>query len=172
MYLYIQKETYHKIRNHVISSNLEGAAFAYARSTKQNNSLVFECFDWDPVDDNGFESRSEFHLMLTDRMRAHIIKRAHDLRASLVEFHSHSNDLPVKFSLSDLQGFGEFIPHVWWRLDDKPYVAVVFNESSFDGLIWHKNPTSPEQLKGIIVNEQYLNPTKLTLKEANYNEFK
>lgn len=170
-FLSIPGKIYDRLGSHVLKSDLEGAAFAYAKPKVTTDSLIFELLDWDPVNEDGFESRSEYHLSLSDNMRAHIIKRAHDLQASLVEFHSHSGNLPAKFSYSDFCGFKEFVPHVLWRLSGKPYIAIVFNQTGFDGLIWLEDPEAPEQLEGIIVDGTVLQSTKLTLQKGIDYEF-
>lgn len=170
-YLSIPRKTFDRLRSHVTKSEIEGAAFAYVKAVKKGNEVIFELMEWDPIYEDGFESRSEFHLNLAIETQAYVIKRAHDLQASMVEFHSHSGIRPVKFSPSDFAGFKEFIPHVWWRLKGKPYIAVVFNKSGFDGLVWLKDPDTPQQLNGIIVDEKHLEPTKRTLQEGTDYEF-
>lgn len=170
-YLSVPGKIYDHLRSHVLKSELEGAAFAYVKPQATMDSLIFELMDWDPVHEDGFDSRSEYHLSLSNDMRAHVIKSAHDLEASLVEFHSHSGNLPAKFSHSDFYGFKEFVPHVWWRLSGKPYIAIVFNQTEFDGLVWLDNPEAPEQLEGIIIDGTVLQPTKLTIQRGSDYEF-
>lgn len=168
VYLRISKNTYSKILNHLISNdNVEDAAFIYAKEHVQGDSHIFELVDWELASGSDYESRSEVHLHIGDKMRAHIIKKAHDLQASLIELHSHSGHLSVQFSPSDYWGFKDFVPHVWWRLQGKPYLAFVFNKTGFDALIWYNNPHTPEQVDGIIIDNQCILPTKLTL----FNEF-
>jgi hypothetical protein len=41
-----------------------------------------------------------------------------------------------EFSGSDIAGFGEWVPHVRWRLRGRPYVALVFDGGVFDALAW------------------------------------
>ena len=55
-----------------------------------------------------FENRSSFHFELSDEIRAKIIKKAHDLDCSIIEFHSHLGYYPACFSSSDWCGFEEF----------------------------------------------------------------
>jgi hypothetical protein len=130
----------------------EEAAFAFARWESEPQDQVLRCLEWLPVSQRGFASRSRFHFELSDRTRGFVIKRAHDLGASLVEFHSHDGDWPAAFSVSDLSGLEEFVPHVWWRLKGRPYAAVVVARSSHDGLVWLGDPQTAVHLDGIIVN--------------------
>ncbi len=140
----------------------EEAAFAYAKREDADGAAVFQCVEWAPVPSDGFASRSAFHLELTDSARAAAIKRAHDLGASLVEFHSHTGRLPAAFSASDLAGFREFVPHVWWRLKGRPYVAVVVARTGFDAFVWITGPGTPRLLSRVIVGDEVLTPTGLS----------
>lgn len=141
---------------------LEAAAFLYARQGSNGQEAVLECLEWFPVPPAGFSYRSEFHFELSDEVRASVIKRAHDLGASLVEFHSHTGPWPAKFSPTDLMGFAEFVPHVWWRLKGRPYLAVVVARRGFDGFAWIADPQKPERLTGIVVDGKFLAPTGLS----------
>ena len=105
------------------------------------------------------------HASLTDETRGRLIKRAHDLDASLVEFHSHLAEWPASFSESDRAGLDEFVPHVRWRLKGKPYMAVVVAPTSFDALAWVSASKNPEEVHGILVGGTLHRPTGLTLKE-------
>src|SRR5258705_14004666 len=106
------------LRAHLLpeDSPLEQAAFAYARPAFDEVADVFRVVEWQPVPPEGFVYQSEIGFELTDETRAMVIKRAHDLGASLIEVHSHTGRWPAKFSPSDRYGFTEFVPHVWWRL--------------------------------------------------------
>jgi hypothetical protein len=141
----------------------EEAAFLFVRNEEEGSRRMFRPLDWYPVPPSGFSSRSAVHLELTDETRGIVIKRAHDLDASLMEFHSHSGLWPVRFSASDLSGFKDFVPHVWWRLRGRPYGAVVVGQSGFDGLLWLHDPHNPVRLDGIIVKGRLLETTKLSL---------
>lgn len=140
----------------------EEAAFVYARHEVENGAVVFRYIEWLPVAPDGFAVRSLMHFELADETRAKVIKRAHDLGAAVVEFHSHVGSWRARFSASDHAGFAEFVPHVWWRLKSRPYLAVVVAAGSFDALVWLADPQSPEHLDGIVVEEQVFTPTRLS----------
>jgi hypothetical protein len=99
---------------------------------------------------------------LADKVRAKVIKRAHDLGTSLVEMHSHTGTRPAAFSPSDMTGFAEFVPHVMWRLQGRPYFAIVVARGSFDGLAWLGDANTPQRLDGIAVGESFFTPTKIS----------
>jgi hypothetical protein len=127
-------------------SDLEQAAFGFAERVTEGETLVFRIVEWMPVSPEGFEVQLAYHLELTDAMKASVIKRAHDLGATLIEFHCHTGRWPAAFSLSDRVGFREFVPHVLWRLKGRPYVAVVVARSGRDGLAWIEKMETPERI--------------------------
>jgi proteasome lid subunit RPN8/RPN11 len=169
-FLSMPNQVYQDLRTHLTDGKEEDSAFIYTKVNMYGDKCQLEFIDWDPITDKDYQSRSAFHLWLSDEMRAHVIKRAHDLDAALVEFHSHPGDEPARFSSSDFSGFSEFVPHVLWRLPERPYSAVVFTDTNFDGLVWLTDEEHPIQLSGISVEEQILEPTTLSLKDYyNYD---
>ncbi len=150
----------------------EQAAFAYTQRQTLKGTEIFQLLDWLPIPPEGFVSQTRFHIELRDEMKALAIKRAHDLGASLVELHSHLGRWPAEFSTSDLLGFEEFVPHVWWRLKGHPYLALVVCRSGFDGLAWMDNPNTPKHIDGIMVEKLLLKPTGLSRTECDsYDRF-
>ena len=104
------------------------------------------------------------YLEMADATRARLIKRAHDLGASLVEMHSHPGPWPAAFSPSDRMGLKETVPHMWWRLKGRPYLAIVVAPSDFDALLWLDNPHVPRPLDGVLAGKRLLRPTNKSLK--------
>jgi hypothetical protein len=99
-----------------------------------------------------FDIQTPVHLSLSDDERAAVIKWAHDSDAALIEAHVHRRGDPAQFSPSDHAGLDAFVPHVWWRLRHRPYVALVFGETTFDGLAWRSDPRSPEPVTTLVVD--------------------
>lgn len=157
---------YMGLQKHLLPPHTENeqAAFVFARAeTSAANDIAFQFLDWLPLKADNFTAQHEHYLELRDEMRGSLIKRAHDLNASLVELHSHPGPYPAQFSPSDLDGFREFVPHVWWRLRGRPYAAVVVAPSGIDSLAWLTSPHEPVALKAIVVDQKRLMPTGLTL---------
>ena len=156
----IPKDIYRSVRRHLLPwwHRAEEVAFLYVVPTEN----AFEHQDWCPVPSSGFASRSAYHLELADDVHSRVIKRAHDLGASIVEMHSHLGRGPAKFSPSDLAGFRDFVPHVLWRLRGLPYFAIVVTRTGFDGFAWTRGPDAPERLHGIKVGSRFLAPTRLS----------
>jgi len=174
VFLHIPKKVHQAVWTQLLPRHLrsEKAGFMYVRHESQDESAVFEYVDWYLVPSDGFLDRSRYHFELTDETRARVIKQAHDLGTSLVEFHSHAGRWSAAFSASDLLGFQEFVPHVWWRLKGKPYLALVVTRTSFDGLAWLSDPRTPQHIDGIIVEGYVLTSTRLSpLKYYTYDHY-
>ena len=163
--LQIPSSVYEKIKEHLLDKNAESesAGFMFVMPANQDGVYdVYKHIEWCPVPPDGFVDKRWFHLELTDEFRASVIKRAHDLGASIVEFHSHLGPQPARFSSFDRRGLREFVPHIRWRLRGRPYFAVVFAQTGFDGLAWIQNPEEPQHLDGIAVGDKVFEPTRLS----------
>jgi hypothetical protein len=167
--LQIPKATFAEMRAHLLprSTRNEQAGFAFARADIEPGvSITFNYVEWLPLHRKDFDHQSPNHLELRDETRARVIKHAHNMRCSLIEFHSHPAPWPAQFSGSDFHGFDEFVPHVLWRLKGRPYAAVVVAPRGFDALAW---VTSPRQLLGVnavVLGNEKIFPTGLSLNAA------
>lgn len=163
--LELPDDAYYQLWYHLLppEQQNEQAAFAFVRPRAANDSSNFSLVKWYPIPPEGFEYQSGFHLELADAERARVIKTAHDLNSSIVEFHSHLSARKPAFSGSDLIGFDETVPHFMWRLKGKPYFAVVVSRSGFDGLAWISNPQTPTQLNSIRAGRKTLYASCRTL---------
>jgi len=172
--LELEASTYNELLSHLLptGADFERAAFVFASASATGDDVLFREVEWLLVNQDGLSASSDVYLELSDETRAFIIKRAHDLGASLVEFHSHLGAWPAAFSSSDRMGFQEFVPHVWWRLKGKPYLAIVVAASGFDGLAWITNPNTPAALDGLVIGKRCLRPTGLSFKNWDKHERK
>ncbi len=138
----IEQRTYSEILKYVLPRNSrhEEAVFVFARADSTGVFTPLEVFNVPP---SGFVHRSPYFLELTDETRATVIKRGHDLTASVIEIHSHPLQFGAQFSQSDISGFREFVPHILWRLKKRPYAAVVVARDSIDSLAWFDTVESP-----------------------------
>lgn len=109
----------------------------------------FELVEWRPQETSTLAHQSDFHLEVGDQALASAIKWAWDSGFSLVEVHSHGSKGPAGFSGSDICGFLEWVPHVWWRLGGRPYAALVVAGDTFDGIAWIEGPKEPQQITGV-----------------------
>lgn len=164
IFLNLRVRDYNVIWGHLLSEASEGesSGFLFVQRSPERDGFHFSPVDWYPVPPEGYEVRTDIHFELTERVRRHIIKKAHDLGASIVEFHCHRGPWPACFSESDLLGLGEFVPHVWWRLRGRPYMAIVVTDRDFDCLAWITDPSTPQPLSGLVVEDSMLKATNLS----------
>jgi hypothetical protein len=141
----------------------EQAAFVFARVTRTPHQIVFEAAEFAKLGPTDFITQYEDFLEITDETRARLIKRAHDLDTSLVEFHSHGGPWRPSFSPADRAGLKETVPHMWWRLRKRPYLAIVVAKAGFDALLWLDDPKLPRPLDGLFADSLFLKPTNLSL---------
>lgn len=133
----------------------------------QPEERCFALCDWWAVPPEGLEYQSDFHVALTDDIRVGAIKWAWDSGTCLVEAHSHGKWGTAKFSPSDLWGFGEWVPHVWWRLRGRPYAALVTAGDKFDGVAWIDGPKAVEPIESLEIEDgDTLLATGRTLREG------
>jgi hypothetical protein len=141
---------YTELVQHLAATDVEQVAFLFTDPATDRSQLrVIESYC---VPDAGFVIHSDRHVSLKDDVRAHVIKRAWDLGGCLIEVHSHCGQAPPAFSRSDLLGFEEWVPHVRWRLRDRPYVALVFTGRDFDALVWEGPDGAPSRLASLAVD--------------------
>lgn len=155
-----------RLRKHLLCTpRREQGAFLFCRhSVSGGSDDIFECEDWSALRHTDYEVQAGDYLELNDAARARLIKQAHDRGVCLVESHSHPGPYPAAFSYSDLTGLDEFVPHVRWRLRGRPYAALVFAQTGFDGLAWTDGAsTLPRQLVAIETENARHVATCLTL---------
>jgi len=142
----------------------EQGAFLFVQAIRSDREITFDVIEVAKLGRRDFAVQAGDYLEMADEARAGLIKRAHDLNASLVEMHSHLGRWPAAFSPSDRMGLAETVPHMWWRLKKCPYVAIVVAKSGFDALLWLDDPTTPRGLEGIRAGDRFLRPTNNSLR--------
>jgi hypothetical protein len=111
------------------------------------------------------------HIALRDATGADLIAWAWRARASLIEAHSHPHGDPAAFSPTDLDGFTAWVPQVHWRLQERPYLALVCAEHSFDALAW-RSPERPEPLQQLIIGSKVVYPTGISCYQLTPGEIR
>ena len=156
---------YRELMAHLLSNGSwrEQAAFLFAEVVLSKDEARFDVIETRKLSGDDFAVQEGDYIELSDSARAEVIKRAHDLAASLIEIHSHLGPWPAAFSIADRAGLRETVPHMWWRLDKKPYIALVVTNTEFDALVWLDNATVPRPLEGWNVGERTLIPTSNSL---------
>ena len=157
--------SYRELIAHLLSNGgwREHAAFLFAETVLGSDKANFYVIEMRKLSAGDFAVQQGDYIELSDGVQAEVIKRAHDLGASLIEIHSHVGPWPAGFSIADRAGLRETVPHMWWRLDKKPYIALVVTETEFDALVWLDKPTVPRALDAWNVGEHTLFPTNNSL---------
>jgi hypothetical protein len=140
----------------------EQAAFLFASPSIWGRNSLLSVQSIRCLDARDFEQQASSYVELTDARRAALIKQAHVTNTSLVEAHSHLGPWPAVFSDFDISGLRETVRHMLWRLKGKPYGALVFSESGFDGLAWTEK-TVPQQIEEIRAGNSRIKSTKLSI---------
>ena len=139
--LKLDKDLQGRLWSHLLPKDTvqEQAAFLFCMTELADKGLTFVAVDQAFLGADDFVAQHKDYLELTDETRIRLIKRAHVLGASLAELHSHPGPWPAAFSLSDRMGLTETVPHMRWRLQKRPYLAVVVAPSGFDALVWSRD---------------------------------
>lgn len=160
--LCVEPALHDQVIAHLRSPGLaEQAAFLFA--VRQPDTDQFDVVEGMLMTGGDLARQYSDYLELSDEARVRLIKRAHALSASLVELHSHPFPLPAAFSLADRDGLRETVPHMWWRLANRPYFAIVVGPHDFDALVWLDNPTVPRPLDALVAGGARLTPTNNSL---------
>ena len=133
------------VRDHLFQSEIEQGAFLFSRTRSAENELLIEVVDCYLIPAEGWEVQLDVYLEMKDQERGKIMKMARD--CGVVDCHSHPDSQDeIAFSPSDRKGITEFAAYAKWKLPGKPYVAMVWGESSVDAVVWHDSFEAPWQL--------------------------
>ena len=160
MQLNVPRQSYHDLQAHLFAGDTEHVAFFRFDVREAQAHLK----SLDLLRANDYARRSAYHVGLDDRVRPRIIKWAWDAGDSLGEAHSHRIATEACFSPTDLAGLREWVPHIWWRLQGRPYLALVFGPDSVDGLAWVTSPEDPVALAKVTSADRVIAATGLSLK--------
>lgn len=140
------------LRRHFFQSEVEQGAFLFARPVWDAAGLMLSVEDFYLVPVRGWEVQMEVYLQMRDSERAKIMKLARDKNLAAIDCHSHprAHD-EVWFSPSDVSGITEFAQYAKWKLDGKPFTAMVWGEDSVDAVVWKGEFTSAERVDEIQV---------------------
>lgn len=118
---------------------------------------VFTLREWRPVLDD--ELDPSLHAILTDGTATDVVRWAFTAKKSLVEVHTHGPFAPAAFSSIDIEGFGDWVSGVRWRLGGAPYAAAVIAGDTVDAWAWTGASARPEQVDAIVIGGCEIVPT-------------
>jgi hypothetical protein len=137
---------------HLFQSDVEQGAFLFYKPAQTAAELKLEAVHMYLVPPEGWEYQSSFHLALKDEERAKVMKLARNKSCGIIDCHSHIGlSEEVSFSPSDVAGIREFSGYVKWKLDGKPYAALVFSEQTVDAVCWYGDFKDPHRIDKIHV---------------------
>jgi hypothetical protein len=150
--LKISDEMAQGVQEHLFGRGLdrEQGGFLLCSTKELGAHIEFSPVEWIPLTPEDYIHHEIDYLELRDEVRGDLIKRAHDAAASVIEIHSHPWPHPAAFSPADIDGLAAFVPHMRWRLKNRPYGALVFGTTSFDGLAWLGTSTCSAPLATIV----------------------
>lgn len=133
-----ERGAYRSLREQLLPHQLrtEQAAFAFFAFEESASGGQLFVRNIQLLGQSNFVSQKSDYLEVSDQTRRDVIKKAHAEGLAVAEFHSHPFDMPAEFSYADFDGLTHTVPHMLWRLKERPYVAVVVGPRDFDGLIW------------------------------------
>src|SRR5204862_2134353 len=129
-------------------NEVEQGAFLFAEARSDGGELQLNVTDFYLVPPRGWEVQMEVYLQMKDSERAKIMKLAREKNLCAIDCHSHPRaDDDVWFSPSDVAGISEFAEYAKWKLDGKPFAAMVWGEESVDAVLWHGDFTAAERVR-------------------------
>jgi hypothetical protein len=140
-------ETLHR---HFFRDEVEQGAFLFAHARPEAAGLHLDVADFYLVPARGWEVQMEIYLQMKDSERAKIMKLARDKNLCAIDCHSHprAGD-DVWFSPSDVAGITDFAQYAKWKLDGKPFAAMVWGEQSVDAVLWRREFTHAERVTSV-----------------------
>lgn len=119
------------VRSHLFSGRGERFAFLTASWTYSSATPVFTVTGAITIPDEAVEFTKTGWQMSTGAI-AEVINEAVRSGGALIEAHNHGGRSP-RFSRTDREGFGEFVPYVLSSLPGRPYAATVWGDSTVYG---------------------------------------
>lgn len=157
----IPNSIYLPLQQHLLQNDLEQGAFLFGRASHSSVGIFIVVESTHKIQPDGWEFQDRDYLQMKDLERAKIMKIARDGNFAIIDCHSHPGSKNnVWFSLSDRRGITEFAAYAKWKLDGKPYTAMVWSESSVDAVSWHSDFKEAQRVHEVrIVDKSIRNMT-------------
>ena len=166
--LYIDKDTYETLQSHLFKGDSEQVAFLYARREEKGDETQFRVEETYYVPDEELDHSSRYFISLSDEALQKAIKKAFASDLVPIEVHSHRDaSFEAGFSTSDFEGFEDTVEHMRWRLQGRPYIALVIAPTGFDALVWSGDRDGEAVgLDTMIAGEEVLRPSGRSLEKV------
>jgi hypothetical protein len=140
------------LKMHLFQNDLEQAAFLFCQYEETEDSIIMRPVEIYTVPAQAWDVQLDIYLQMSDAERGKILKMARDKRLALIDCHSHPHsNSDVWFSPSDVAGITEFAAYVKWKLNGKPFAAIVWGEQSMDSVMWSGDFAVASALDGLRV---------------------
>ena len=140
------------LRAHLFQNDIEQGAFLFARPEERGDSLSLTVEDSYLVPSRGWEVQMDVYLQMKDSERGKIMQKARAKRLCAIDCHSHPHaGADVWFSPSDIKGITEFADYAKWKLDGRPFAALVWGEESVDAVVWSGDFSEPIAATTILI---------------------
>ncbi len=138
------------LRTHLFQNDVEQGAFLFARAEQTATALSLVVEESYLVPARGWEVQMDVYLQMKDSERGKIMQMARAKKLCAIDCHSHPQaDGDVWFSPSDVAGITDFADYAKWKLDGRPFAAMVWGEASVDAVLWSGDfagPTVPDEI--------------------------
>ncbi|PYJ87781.1 MAG: hypothetical protein DME22_00375 [Verrucomicrobia bacterium] len=135
------------LRRQFFQNEVEQGAFLFAEAKRESDGLHLVVADFYLVPARGWEVQMEVYLQMKDSERAKIMKLARENNLCAIDCHSHPHaEDDVWFSLSDVAGISDFAQYAKWKLNGKPFAAMVWGEKSVDAVLWRDDFAHAERV--------------------------
>lgn len=139
------------LRAHLFQNDMEQGAFLFARVEQTAAALSLVVEESYLVPARGWEVQMDIYLQMKDSERGKIMQMARAKRLCAIDCHSHPGaGGDVWFSPSDVAGISDFADYAKWKLDGRPFAAMVWGEASADAVMWSGDfagPTVPDEIR-------------------------
>src|SRR2546426_231391 len=127
----VPERVWSMVHNHLFSGRGERFAFLTARWTYSSGTPVFMVTGAITVPDEAVEfTKTGWQMSTAETVK--VINEAVRSGQALIEAHNHGGRQP-RFSPTDREGFGDFVPYVLSSLPRRPYAATVWGDSTVYG---------------------------------------
>lgn len=139
------------LRAHLFQNEVEQGAFLFARAEQTADTLSLVAEESYLVPARGWEVQMDVYLQMKDSERGKIMQMARAKKLCAIDCHSHPySGGDVWFSPSDVAGITDFAAYAKWKLDGRPFAAMVWGETSVDAVMWSGDfggPTVPDEIR-------------------------
>ena len=125
-HIVVSRRIAERLWQHLFQNDLEQGAFLFARAEANDGALTLVVEDSYLVPTRAWEVQLDVYLQMKDSERAKIMQIARSRTLCAIDCHSHPHAATdVWFSPSDVASISKFSAYAKWKLDRRPFAAMV-----------------------------------------------